>query len=119
MESDELYIKTRFGKEQSFTVPSGYFESLSGRISEQLPSDVASVSVVTPWRRYRAAIAAAACLCLMAVGATAYFATESPKTTIVASHSAMHESISESSIDCVADYTMLDNEDIYALVSNY
>uniref|UniRef100_UPI003FEEC958 hypothetical protein n=1 Tax=Prevotella sp. TaxID=59823 RepID=UPI003FEEC958 len=80
---------------------------------------MASVSVVTPWRRYRAAIAAAACLCLMAVGATAYFATESPKTNIVASHSAMHESISESSIDCVADYTMLDNEDIYALVSNY
>ena len=35
MESDELYIKKRFGKEQSFTVPSGYFESLSGRISRK------------------------------------------------------------------------------------
>lgn len=119
MEFDESYIKKKFGKEQPFTVPSGYFESLSERLSEKLPSDLHVVAAVTPWRRYRTTIAAAACLCLMAVGAAAYFATESPKTTIVANHSAMHESITESSIDCVADYTMLDNEDIYALVSNY
>ncbi len=119
MRSDELYIKKRCGKKQPFTLPSTYFESLSERISEKLPSELSAVAAVTPLLRYRVAIAVAACLCLMVVGATAFFAVKSSKSVIVASHSAMHENVADSSIDCVADYTMLDNEDIYALVSNY
>jgi hypothetical protein len=119
MGSDELYITKRCGKEQPFTLPPGYFESFSERLSNKLPYENHTAVHFSVWQRYRAVIAAAACVCVLGVCATTFFMTKSSKASVVANHSAMHESINEGSMDCVADYTMLDNEDIYALVSNY
>ena len=118
MGSDELYIIEKCGKEPPFTLPSDYFETLPQRLSANLPCEDHSVAAVSPWHRHRAAIAAAACVCFMVLGAAEFFLSKESKRSVVASHSQAHEYVNESSMECVADYTMLDNEDIYALVSN-
>ncbi len=118
MESDEMYIIKKCGKEQPFTLPPNYFETLPEHLPAKLPCE-GRPAAVTSWRRYRAAIAAAACVCFMALGAASFFLSKEPKSAAVANHSLIHECAIASSMECVADYTMLDNEDIYALVSNY
>ena len=118
MESDELHIYNRCGKRQPFTVPTGYFGSFSERLSTRLPSCEAAVAVVPFWRRHRIAVAVAAFLCLAVGGAVSFFTYGSSESEYVANQSELQNSSTDNSIDCVADYTMIDNEDIYALVSN-
>lgn len=119
MESDELYIKKRCGNRQPFSVPSGYFDDFSQRMSERLPVDEHDAATIPLWRHPRVAVAVAVLLCLLVGGAVSYFTMETPQAGHLITHSVLQEGGADSSIDCVADYTMLDNDDIYALVSNY
>lgn len=119
MESGESYIKSLCGKERPFSVPHGYFSEFSEKIVEQLPRVEHTPVKLNVWQRYRSAIAVAACLCVMVVGGAAYMATSSHHDNVAFGENTAHESTSYNSADYVADYSMLDNEDIYALVSNY
>lgn len=119
MESGETYIKNLCGKECHFSVPSGYFNDFSERIVGQLPQMETKVVKLSLWQRYRSAIVAAACVCIIAMSGAVYMATESHHNDIASGKNALQGTSSYNSEDCVADYSMLDNEDIYALVSNY
>jgi len=122
MGMEDTIIEKRFGKKRPFKVPEGYFEGLASQVMQQLPMTETRAISIRPklWKRYRSAIAVAASVCGIVVGTSIYmhkqnvetdYASNMPASTVAA--------YSYNTIDYVADYTMLDNEDIYALVSDY
>lgn len=121
MESDIKYLKERFGNESHFKVPEGYFENLTSQVMERLPERKAKL--VSPaqsfWTRNRFTFAVAACICACVFGATIYINSLTQNSQATPIEASIHNSPDYSTIDCVADYTMIDNEDIYALVSEY
>lgn len=74
------------------------------------------------WHRYRVRIAAAACIAFAVAGLSSYFALSSADSNggmHVAIHGehAVESQTSSNMSDIEIDYTMLDNDDIYVLVS--
>lgn len=120
MESGNKYLERRFGKGNPFIVPEGYFESMESRVISRLPDKEIRVVHYTPtlWKRYRyAALSVAACICAAVFGAVVYLNSIRVNDD---SNLLGADFLSGSSyIDCVADYAMIDNEDIYAYVSEY
>lgn len=119
MEREE-FLLDRVGRKQPFKVPNGYFEDFAAQMMDKLPEREAKVIKMKPsgWRRFRPIAYAAACVCaaIFCVGTYLHsnsgdelsqnVATVQPKSTY-------------SAIDEVADYTMMDNVDFYAYVSDY
>lgn len=122
MESEEKVLRARFGKEQPFRVPDGYFDNLASDIMSKLPEDDKPLTVRVPLRRklQRAAVAAA-CVCavLFSTFAIMRTTTDSHQQPVAASTAAQTDTYSDyGTLDIAADYVMLDNEDIYAMVSS-
>ena len=98
MTREENILKERFGKENPFKVPDGYFDHLTERIMENLPEQEVRVidirSRQTLWQKLPLR-----------------------KSKVVA-HAKQHEQKAVSSEDAafneMADYAMIDNETIYA-----
>ena len=104
-----------------FRVPEGYFENLAVNIMEKLPEDAPVVRLGRKPRRTARWIAAcaAACLCLVVIGAAirfdkASFTRDSGDATAQVP-AAMSEEIYD---EVIAEYTMMDNYDIYAYISD-
>lgn len=109
-------------KARPFKVPEGYFDTLQGRIMDALPdgeAKVVSIHAASRQSLVRRWLAAAAVACLVIAGATAYW--------LQASHGEEMASMAEQNvatvsadtyIDQVADYTMMDNDDIYTYLSS-
>ena len=109
----------KFGHDNHFTVPEGYFEGLTAEIMGKLPEPTAKTVRLRPVRRnvWKYAVSLAACL-LAAVFSINMFINKPTPTALNATANAdTSESAYFSTIDQVADYTMLDNEAIYAYVS--
>lgn len=135
MKSDEKYIEGRFGKQNHFTVPEGYLQNLaasvmanvgnvSGGETPQKETVKPAVVVMLPWwRRTRVRIAAAAA-CLLLAGSTAFYTYSSRHVEPAANYSATASSHSaeagtqSATYNEVADYAMLDNDDIYSLLAS-
>lgn len=122
MIKEEKILRNKWGKENHFTVPDGYFDSFAEQMERQLPEQEPCVVTVSLWsrlplRKMAAAVAAVACLAsgaLYVVQRTAHSApkvahAEAPKTTEEVPGSA-----DCSSYDAMFDYTMTDNQEIYA-----
>ena len=115
MEKEEQYIYNRFGKQNPFTVPEGYFDSLHANLMQHTTTSQKKTLFKKRWLGY----VAAACL----VGVIAGLVTSwSFKTTevgdkhvAVARDAAVVDDISEEEY---VDYTMLDNDDIYSFLAN-
>lgn len=129
MDAEEKLFEQRFGKKQPFTVPDGYFDQLAERVMERLPeqqpASVPQVSVEHKWRRWAVAAAAVG---VVLTGSLAFMGQRSVNEGLVTtSHretattttttDAYSSSSSYSSLDMAADYAMLDNDEIYAMVS--
>lgn len=124
--SDEKYLEEHFGKGQPFKVPEHYFEDFSSRLMARLPEQAATP--VIPIREHRPVqrrgqlmAVAAAFAGLIVGGAAVWFSSDETSQSVA--HTAPVENVpTESayggSFDELADYAMLDNEDIYAYVSN-
>ncbi len=120
---EEQYLKGKVGKSNPFRVPDGYFDDFASRIMESLPEQEVPVAEVRPLRprhALRVFLYAAACLCVAVFGAAIYFgkvsvATPDGSPTAVAQQSP--SASSDSYVDAVADYAMMDNTDIYAYLS--
>jgi len=100
-----------------FEVPDGYFSSLPGRIMARIDGLQTESQAKQPkfslkvMRRY---VAAAACVAVMGVGVTAILskqgsADEAENKTVATT--------GKVPIDQMADYMMLDNDDIYAILA--
>lgn len=118
-----------------YKVPDGYFDQLADRVMAQLPRQQAAPHAVgatstfavrlrTPlWRRWQGWAAAAAFAGVLVAGAMAVFGGQGTSrkqdAAMVARHQAPATTASyDSSVDMAASYTMIDNDEIYAMVSD-
>ena len=141
MESDERYLERKFGRQNHFAVPEGYLQNLTAsvmaNVSKQPECEVSENEIVSNenetantrvvvmqpwWRRARVRIAAAAA-CLLLAGGTAFYTYSAhhaePASNMAASAPSHNVDVSTStSYNEIADYTMLDNDDIYSLLAS-
>ena len=103
---EEKYIEEKVGKRNPFRVPEGYFDNLTAQIMESLPEQKPKAKTV--WLR-KPMYYAAACVCALLISATAWLDP-------MQAH-AVQQDVTDEAFDEAADYMMLDNHEIYALLS--
>lgn len=122
MTREENILKERFGKENPFKVPDGYFDHLTERIMENLPEQEIRVidirSRQTLWQKLPLRKIAAAVAITALLGGGTFWALLHEGDSKMAAHVKKHEQKAVSSEDAafneMADYAMIDNETIYA-----
>lgn len=122
MTREENILKERFGKENPFKVPDGYFDHLTERIMENLPEQEIRVidirSRQTLWQKLPLRKIAAALAVVALLGGGSFWALQHEGNSKVVAHAKQHEQKAVSSEDAafneMADYAMIDNETIYA-----
>ena len=125
MTREENILKERFGKENPFKVPDGYFDHLTERIMENLPEQEIRVidirSRQTLWQKLplRKIAAAVAAVVLLGGGMLVglQHAEKDNGQMVHASHTAGIQSnynSEDASFDQMADYAMMDSQDFYA-----
>lgn len=118
MENYEEIIKTKLPAPSQMTVPNGYFDSLHSRIMANIDKEEALATKQKPWNPFtgilRSYVATAACVGIIAVGVFTlvleYGGTDEPRQS-------NDVTVSQLTDDQVADYMMIDNDDIYAMIS--
>ena len=114
MMNEETYISNKIGRENPFTVPEGYFDSLTERVMQQLPQQQGKAPVVS-LRRW---LYAAACVvCLFVVGTVAYTSLDSDSQQPLLSET-VETTVTDDYLDEAADYAMIENHDIYLCLMN-
>lgn len=142
MDKEEKYILDKCHRKEPFRVPEGYFDSLADTLMAKLPERQAIANdeirgckaIVVPFRRrFRAIAVAASATIVVGLSAMFYFNAGSAVSSIADSTQfAAHKTSTryqasadvasddvDGAIDEYADYTMMDNEDMYAYVSGY
>lgn len=122
MTREENILKERFGKENPFKVPDGYFDHLTERIMEKLPEQEIRVidirSRQTLWRKLPLRKIAAAVAVVALLGGGSFRAWQHEGNSKVVAHVKQHEqkavASEEAAFNEMADYAMIDNETIYA-----
>lgn len=114
MTNEEKYISSKMGRENHFSVPEGYFDQLATQVMSRVDEPVAKVTLLY---RLRPLLYAAACLCLFVFGATLYFNSNGEKEEAMLT-AATETTTIENYLDEAADYAMIDNQEIYACLTN-
>ena len=122
MTREENILKERFGKENPFKVPDGYFDHLTERIMENLPEQEVRVidirSRQTLWQKLPLRKIAAAVAVVALLGSGSFWAWQHEGNSMVVAHVKQHEqkavASEEAAFNEMADYAMIDNETIYA-----
>lgn len=121
MVKEERYIKNRFGKNNNFRVPDGYFDNFASTMISKLPQQApVVVRQRSRMRILRPIIYSAACLCLAIFGVTIYLSD----ATRNGSNHTLSESVKYSNgytyttEDAIIDHAMMDNADMYACLIN-
>lgn len=118
MEKEEQYIYDRYGKQNLFTVPDGYFDSLRTGLMQHATTTT-TTKAIPLWKRWRGYVAAACLVGVVTVGLATYWGlktTDVADTHVAVDGYAMVDD--DFSDDEYADYTMLDNDDIYSFLAN-
>lgn len=119
----EEKLKEMFGSENPFKVPENYFETLADNIISQLPEESsAPVVKMSAWKKYRVHLLAAACVLSVLFSAGIYISMkENMKDTQVLDKAKLELAETtietEDAFDEMADYVMVDKEDMYAYIS--
>lgn len=109
MIKEEEYLKSRIKKENPFLVPDNYFQQFASNLMENLP-ERKSKSVIV---QLRPLLYAAACvIAIFFVGLTFHFSQQNKEEKAL-----MAVSAEGNYIDEAADYTMIDNVDIYSYLA--
>lgn len=118
MENYDNILRQQVGHGGRFTVPEGYFEALASRVMARVEADktealqiVKASPILKALRRYAAVAACGAIAIVSVMGLT----NRPQEDAAQASSSA--QQVSVSAVDYAADCMMLDNEDIYAMLS--
>lgn len=130
MIKEEQILKSRYGTQSPFRVPEGYFDELASRVMASVPEsqpalDMQSESasqgarIVPMWHRVvvrKVAVIAGVVLLLggASIGIGTSLSSRQAGKSVASGGwaSVMHSE--DNSFDEVADYAMLDNQDIYA-----
>lgn len=128
--SDERYIKKHYGNDNPFTVPKGYFDTLTPRVMKSIAESGVKGNVVqspkivpmSAWRRYRKAIvsvAAGVCVAVLSLGAYLNNSNSGKSDKAVAANEHVITPTTEySSLDEAVDYSMMDTDDMYAYMAD-
>ncbi len=120
MDLERQLIDT-FGRERHFTVPKGYFEHFEQELLENLPiKDETSIRHKRLLYRIRPYVFAAACLATFIIMGGAYF--HAGKQDMPSAAKLTRQSSMETRHDVVeqaTDYMMIDEDDLYAYLSDY
>ena len=112
--NEEKYIEEKVGRRNPFTVPEGYFDTFADQLMASLPERQPQVKRL--WLRplrYAAAV-----VCVLVMGAMAWFAL-SPSSDVHQPIQAESIEVSnDAAFDAAADYAMIDNSDIYSLLAD-
>ena len=119
MTNEEKYIRSKMGSGNPFRMPEGYLDSLVDNVMAQLP-EIPVVPMTTVKKpllyRMRPLLYAAACLLVAVLSVTAYLQKE--ENNLDAEQQIAVQSSTDTYLDDVADYTMIDNYEIYACLTN-
>lgn len=119
MNTDERFIERNFGKERHFLVPEDYFRTFRGRMAVIVGEDATSSAGKASVRRMWFAACAAACVVILLV----WGGVSLPVTDVlqdgggVLSAGTDVNDADNGSIEQVADYMMIDNDDLYAYIA--
>lgn len=117
---EEKILRNRFGNENHFIVPKGYFDTFTNSLMGQLPEREPCLIKLSPTWWYsipRRKVAAAACIMLIVGGSVGLYVNRLAEVQTIAKanmHEQVFTSTSESDFDEMADYAMLDSQAIYA-----
>lgn len=122
MEKEEKYILDKVGRRTPFTVPEGYFDDLAERLMAQLPEAAPAPAArevsLRPvlWHRFKPLSIAAASIvaAVFALGVCMRSGDGTEAAAMAASTDASAAGSSYTEVDAMADYAMLDSEDLYA-----
>ena len=131
MNYEEKEMQVRFGKENPFRVPEGYFDQLADRVMAQLPERDQQAEQVTlsSGRRPKSRLVtlrpwlyAAACTIAVVVMGITFYSHNAAEEQSLASTSITNTNTTTTNtesqyIDEAADYVMLDNAEIYACLA--
>ncbi|WP_028896056.1 hypothetical protein [Prevotella sp. HUN102] len=125
----ESNLHSEFGNKRPFTVPEDYFENLSDRIIAQFPAEDSSVNVsnakkVSIFSKLKPVLMAASVVGLVFVAYLSYnsfLAKENNEEKQVATKfvekSTQRDTVSTDAVDEAVDYMMIDEDDMYAYMS--
>lgn len=128
MIKEEKILTQAMGREGHFKVPDGYFDQLTEQVMVKLPKQEPRIISIAetgwlhrmPLRKIAASVAVA---CLLGGGVLAVLHQQSAHTSMVASSAALKHagaaalkqaSSEDATFNEMANYTMMDNETIYA-----
>lgn len=118
---DDRYIARKFGKDNHFRVPDGYFNDLEKQVMSEI-SDIPSEQKAVISSRKKSVLrtlipySAAACIVAAIAGATVYLSTSDKSTTSIGNSTAQYYS-QDVEMDMMADYAMLSSDDFYRYMS--
>jgi hypothetical protein len=121
MSNEEKYLQSKMGTKNPFTVPEGYFDTLTEQVMQRLPQQEESAGheqqkrpVIV--RMLRPLLYAAACLCIgiFGVGIYQHLDNQTAEGVPVISHVGTTVEYNDTYIEDATDYAMFDNQDIYA-----
>lgn len=122
MKEEDEVLKMQSECKRPFKVPDGYFESLNSRIMERLPErQEKRFSIrMSLSRNYRYVVAIAAAVCFAICGSVVYVEKLSDKSASQEHNlSATNATYSDGTLEDMAEYAMMDNDDMYVLISDY
>jgi len=110
-------------EQNPFRVPEGYFDSLNKRIMDNVAKQASAEKSEKPAKAKNVHMHilrwAAACACVLIVGASAviftFKDTDTPDVAATAQQNTM--TASDDAFNQAADYTMLDNHDMYQMLA--
>ena len=109
-------------KQNPFKVPAGYFDSLNTRIMENVARQASAQKSEKPAQtqnvRMHVLRWAAACACVLVIGVSAVlFTFKDTDTSEVPATAQQSFFTSDDAFNQAADYTMLDNHDMYQMLA--
>lgn len=120
MIKEEKILTARMGKENHFQVPAGYFDQLTEQVMKQMPEHEARIIPMQEhnlWQKLplRKIAASVAVICMLGGGAMAILNKQQAHPSQQAGMTAQKQlSTEDATFDEMANYTMMDNEAIYA-----
>ena len=127
MDREAKFISDKFGHRTPFKVPEGYFDDLASQIMQNIPEPRHHIEgarivemKVSRWRRLRPIAVAAASVCVAVFGMGIYL--HSGERGAAGTHAERMKDVPSASsyaaVDAIADYAMLDTEDMYAYMED-
>ncbi|MBR2101502.1 MAG: hypothetical protein IJ928_01990 [Prevotella sp.] len=117
-EDDKL--KERFGNANHFSVPDKFFDNFAEQFMQQLPAQEVQIRHVKPaaWRRLLKPVAVAAGLMLVAALTTTLFWNKDAQEADMNTSDTAYKQSQDYSINQMANYAMLDNEEFYRYLAD-